>query len=34
MATEEYKALARRFVEETRNGGDLALVDELVAALS
>jgi steroid delta-isomerase-like uncharacterized protein len=32
MATEENKALVRQFVEEVQNSGNLALIDELVAA--
>ncbi len=31
MTTEENKAIARRFADEVLNGGNLALIDELVA---
>lgn len=31
MSTEQNKALARRFVAEVVNGGNLALIDDLVA---
>ena len=32
MATEDNKALAKRWLEEVWNQGDLSLVDELIAA--